>query len=103
MFHGTKIGRLVTGSLAAATVASMAGAQSRPHHPDAAGYPCATKDRLTIVQGPQGFSITRVQAQQESTAPLRSAVPLGARLTLDRALFVEHAATPKEVADAPRR
>ena len=102
MFHRTRSLSLVAASIAVLCAASAAPAHADADQRDAAAFPCTTRNRLSVVQDQQGFSITNAKPDK-APAPAIARVPLGVRLKLDRALFVDSAESSKEASDALRR
>jgi hypothetical protein len=91
------------GVILAITLATP-GAHAQQYRPDAEGYPCAAKDRLTITQDDQGYSIRSwpVAAPVAKEAPA-AAIAIGKALRLDARIFGLTSRANAEVSHAPRR
>ncbi|PKP92765.1 MAG: hypothetical protein CVT77_07760 [Alphaproteobacteria bacterium HGW-Alphaproteobacteria-16] len=78
------------------------GAAAQQYRPDAEGYPCTAKDRLTITQDDQGYSIR----SRPVAAPLTKEAPvitIGSGLRVDARIFGLIDQANAEVSHAPRR
>ena len=102
MLHRPRPLSILAAAIAALCAVGDAAAQIGPRDRDAAAFPCAAHRRLTVVQDQQGFSIAAAKPDTV-TGPNSAQLPLGARLKLDRALFLNSADGLKEASDAPRR
>ena len=101
MFHRTRTLSARAVGIATFCAANSAAGQLPSHYPEAGAAVRTGPDRSTVVQDAHGFSITDGTAKP-SSPPVDARVPLGTRLTLDRALFAR-VASLKEASDAPRR
>lgn len=91
------------GVILAITLATT-GAHAQQYRPDAEGYPCTAKDRLTIIQDDQGYSIR----SQPVAAPVTkeasaTGIAIGKALRLDAKIFGLVGQAKAEVSHAPRR
>lgn len=91
------------GVILAITLATTS-AHAQEYRPDAEGYPCAAKDRLTITQDDQGYSIrSRPVALPVAKEAPASAITIGKGLRFDAKIFGHTPRPNAEVPHAPRR
>ncbi len=101
------ISRSNAAMLCAASIAiavSSGAAEAQQYRPDAEGYPCGAKPRLTIAQGEHGFSIQPVADRpQRLRRPVQNLIDIGASIKLDAAILKRPVPANREGADAERR
>ena len=91
------------GVILAITLATT-GAHAQQYRPDAEAYPCTAKDRLTITQDDQGYSIrSRPIAAPAPKEAAAAAIAIGKALRFDAKIFGLTPSANPEVSDAPRR
>lgn len=91
------------GVILAITLATT-GAHAQEYRPDAEGYPCSAKDRLTITQDDQGYSIrSRPVAAPVTKETPATAITIGKAHRFDAKIFGLTPRPNAEVSHAPRR